>query len=96
MCGDLRACHDGGDLDTYRAPDPYQLAGLRAASATPESTFEVGWKAERLRELDAERTRRDAGAAAYPRLRLTAAELSPYAAPDGYRIALDKMRSEAR
>ena len=94
--GDGGGRHDGGDLDTYRAPDPYDLAGLRVASATPESTFEDGWKAERLRELDAERARRDGGPATNPRPRLTVAELSMYAPPDSYRIALDKMRSEAR
>jgi hypothetical protein len=75
---------------TYAPPDPYQgVATLKAASAAPESTFEDRWKADRLQALDAERARSDAANAAVPRLKvLTAEELAPYAAPNGYDIAL--------
>jgi hypothetical protein len=79
--------------EAFAAPDPYaaDIAKLRAAAATPASTFEAGWKADRLATLDAERA---AGAALKPGkpARLTAAESSTYAPPNGYRIALDAMK----
>lgn len=44
------------------SPDPYakDLAALRAASATPLSTFEAEWKAERTREFERTRATLDA------------------------------------
>lgn len=42
----------------YTPPNPYAIGitALRAAMATPLSTFEDGWKADRLRELAADET----------------------------------------
>jgi len=76
-------------------PDPYAdgLSRLKAASATPFSAFEDEWKADRLRDLTVEHARFAAAIAARPTPRLTVAEESKYAAPDSYKLALDKMRS---
>jgi hypothetical protein len=61
------------------------LAKLRSAA---ESSFAQEWKAQRLRDLEAEAARRPAP----PEPRLTAAELKSYAAPNSYQIAIDAMR----
>jgi hypothetical protein len=69
--------------------DPYRkaLAEMRAAAATDASTFEDGYKADRLRALDAEYARRDAE----PRLTvLDAADLVK--APDAYAAGLKLLR----
>jgi hypothetical protein len=93
----------GPDLSTtdlLAAPDPYAegLKQLRAAAATPESTFEQRWKEDRLAALDAEYQRWNAHVREHPSPRLTDAEeaSSSYAPPDPYKAGLDKMRSEGR
>lgn len=93
----LRTTEDTMSED-YTPPNPYAagLASLRAAEATPESRFAEQYAAERLRALAAERAALDAHIEANPFPRLTAAEAAEYAAPNGYQLALDKMRSEAR
>ncbi len=75
----------------YDAP----LAAMRSASAseprTAEETFEDGWKAQRARELSAQRDRMAANLDAHPpKPRLTAAELKTYAPLDPYAAALKK------
>jgi hypothetical protein len=72
------------------------LKKLRAASSTPERSFEELWKAARLRALEIEHAAIEAQIAANPFPRLTAAELAPYAAPDPYKAGLDKMRAKKR
>ena len=78
----------------YPPPDIYAkgLAALRAASTPPVTTFEQQYKAERLAALEA--TRRGLDAAGPPPC-LTAAEeaaRATYAPPNGYSIAIDKMK----
>ena len=70
----------------YTPPDSYapSLAKLRAANATPESTFAEQYKADRLRELDAEYARVELRAAQQPRPCLTAAELATFSPPNPY------------
>ena len=76
-------------------PNGYKvgLAALRAATATPARDFEDRYKAARLRDLEAEATRR-AGAAEAPAPRMTSAELAPYAAPDSYEAGLKALRAK--
>jgi hypothetical protein len=79
----------------YLPPDPYakDLAALRAAEATPESTFEEEWKKRRLSEFEAEARQRDAHIATHPSPpRLTTAELKTYAPPDPWKADLEKLR----
>jgi hypothetical protein len=87
-------------LESFAPPDAYQkgLEALRAAaSRSTEPNFEDGWKAERARELQAQRDRMTAHVAAHPAPpRLTTAEVNNYAPPDPYKADLDKMRSERR
>ena len=81
--------------DHYAPPDPYEndLKKLRAAATTPLSTFEERYKAERLRELEAEYAERDAlRPAQRPEPRVT--DLSAFVPPDPYRAALDKMKED--
>ena len=76
--------------DYYTPPaDPYQddLAKLRAASRPALSTFEEQYKQERLVDLEVTRMALDDEPTAP---RLTAAELSSYAPPDGYAAALKR------
>jgi hypothetical protein len=90
------------DANDYRPPDPYtrDLAALCAAETTTPSAFEATWKAQRQRELDAERARHAAARAATPRPRLTAAEAAAennkYHAPDSYALALQRAKEERR
>ncbi len=69
----------------YAAPNPYTpgLTALRAAAATPESTFEDRYKAERLAALDAEYARFASSIEADP-LPLRTAEAA-FPTPDPYR-----------
>jgi hypothetical protein len=55
----LRGAEANDDLAKFKPPNPYEkgLAALRAASATPRSTFEERWKEARRRDLEAERRR---------------------------------------
>lgn len=94
----LRISQETDMTEDYAPPDSYgpALAVLRAATATNESTFEARWKAERLRELDAEGARLDARIEATPFPRLTASEAEEFAPPDPYKAGLDKMRREGR
>lgn len=80
------------------APDGYAaaLAKLRAANATPESTFADRYAAERTRALDDEHARHAARLAERPTPRLTAAELSTYAPPNGYAAGLAALKKEKR
>jgi hypothetical protein len=79
-------------------PDGYAqgIAAMRAARATPQSIFEERYKADRLRELEEEYADAERRPAPQPAPRLTAAELAAAEPPNGYQIALDKMRSESR
>lgn len=67
----------------------HDLAALRAATSTPESTFEEKLKADRMRAVTATRAALDAES---PAPRLTTAELSAFTAPDPYRDGLSKLR----
>jgi hypothetical protein len=84
----------------YTAPDPYAapIATLRAAERrTAEERFAEQYKAERTRELDAERAEIDAHIAATPAPRLTTAELAAYVAPDPYAAGIKALQlKEAR
>lgn len=97
--GELRTnVHFQEDIMTDYTPiDPYAagLAKIRAASATPESTFAERYAAERTREFAEMRASSTASPRVQPR-RLTTAEAAQYTPPDPYRPALDKMRSEQR
>jgi hypothetical protein len=83
---------------TYEPPDSYapHLARLRAAAATPESRFAERYKAERLRALELEYAAAALRAAQEPEPRITAAPLAKYAPPNGYKIALDKLKETRR
>lgn len=72
-----------------RAPDPYRigLAALRAA-ASPSSTFERDYKADRLRDLASAPERVAALRTAHEGRERTAT----YAAPDPYREGLDRLK----
>jgi len=82
--------------NNYAPPDPYAagLAQLRAATATPLSTFEDQYKASRLRELAAEYDRAAAHLEVNPSPRLTAAEATEYAAPNPYEAGLKALRAK--
>jgi hypothetical protein len=79
--------------EDYNNPYAADLAKLRAAAATPLSTFEDQFKAARLHDVEKTRAALDAKE---PQPRITAAELAEYAPPDPYKAGLDKMRSEGR
>ena len=93
-----------------RVPDSYgpHLAKLRAASAaSPHNKASAAHEQLARFAADLARTRLAAFDAEYRRIaeartaeehgpRLTAAELADYAAPDPYRIALDKMKEGQR
>jgi len=86
---------------TFRAldctpPNPYThgLTALRAATATPESTFEDRWKAERLAALSTEHRDIAASIAAAPQPRLTAAQVAEFAPPNSYQVALAAMKED--
>jgi hypothetical protein len=77
------------------APDPYQkeLAALRAASATPETTFEDSLKADRMRDLAAEHRRLDAHVDAHRAETLrTAAGRQSYPPPNPYEGGIKQLR----
>jgi hypothetical protein len=78
----------------FAPPDPYAagIAAMSAASATPESTFEERWKAERLEALNAEHARLDALVAAHPSPRLTTAEAESLAPPDPWNAGIKALR----
>lgn len=84
--------NDYAPIDSY-APG---IARLRAATASADLGFAERYAAERRRALEAEHAARSVRAAQQPerkpRPRLTAAELRPFAAPNAYQIALDKMK----
>jgi hypothetical protein len=84
--------------DLPHAPNPYEphLKKLRAASMTPEQAFEARYRAERLAAFEAEYARAAAHREANPIPRLTAAELSPYAAPDGFAEGLKALQAANR
>ena len=88
--------HANAGTDDYAPPNPYEhgLKKLRAASSTPERSFEEHWKAARLRALEIEHAEIEAHIEANPYPRLTTAELEECRAPDPYRAGLDKLRSE--
>lgn len=95
--GDVRGPGHGHTVPTMEASmtiDPYAepLKQMRAAAATPESTFEVRWKAERLAALAAEQQRRDAERHE-PRF-VAAEDLAKYRAPDSYAAALKALREK--
>lgn len=94
----LRNNHPEDSMEDYTPIDSYApgIAKLRAAEATDLSRFAERYASERLRALGAEHTAIDARIAAAPQARLTAAEVAACEAPNGYQIALDKMRSEGR
>jgi hypothetical protein len=75
----------------YTPPDPYapHPAQLSAAQATPLSTFEDRWKAERTAEFEAEWQEADAFRAAQPAPeRMSAEDVKQYSPPDPYAAAL--------
>jgi hypothetical protein len=78
----------------YAPPDPFtrELAVLKAASATPLSTFEDEYKASRREALATESHQRDDHFAAHPSPRLTLAELADYAAPDPYAAGIKALQ----
>jgi hypothetical protein len=84
----LSAAEEFTPEDSYREG----IARLKAANATPLSTFEDQYKAARLRELDAEHPRLAEHVAAEPRPRLTAAEVAKFKAPDPYRDGLSALK----
>jgi hypothetical protein len=93
VLGELRTAVDStGDAAAEQAANGYEqpLREMRAAmlASDPLKAFEDEWKQRRLRELEAEYRAPDP----HPLPRLTAAELDDYRAPDGYAIALDKLR----
>ena len=78
-------------------PDPYAepLQTLRAAAATPLSTFESQWKASRLRDLEAEAAAVVAEVAAVPRMTAAEeAELASYAPPSPYAAGIKALRAK--
>lgn len=79
------------DTSAYTPPNPYAagLAALRAAAATPETTFEDRYKAERLAALAAEHREN-------PVVYRAARDLASYAAPDPYAAGLKAMREQRR
>jgi hypothetical protein len=88
-------------LQAYAPPDPYakDIAAMRAAEATPESTFEEKWKADRLRDLAGEDDRlatlRAARGIPEPRLAvLSAADLAAYATPDPYAAGIKALQAK--
>jgi len=79
----------------FAPPDAYepQLKQLRAACATPDSTFEEKWKADRLRELNAEHARLEASSATHRAAMSRAAEgRTTYPIPNSYEADLQKLR----
>jgi hypothetical protein len=84
--------------DDFTPLDPYaaSLATLKAAAATPLSTFEDEYKASRLRELAVTRAALDAHFAAATGLRLTAAELAEIPdPPDPYAAGIKALQLKA-
>jgi hypothetical protein len=91
--GELRTAEENTDDEPrYPPPTPYDFTQLRAAAAPP-STFEADYKAARLRDLEAMRTKLDAE---HPRTLRTAEELAPYRAPDGYTEAIRALKDRER
>jgi hypothetical protein len=85
--------HDAKNGESnYPPPDIYSPA-LRAATADDEP-FEVRWKRDRLREVEA--TRAALAATERPTYLATAEDLKTYAAPDIYAEPLRKMREERK
>jgi hypothetical protein len=62
LCDKCKALRLGENNGSYPSPDIYGsgLAKLRAAAATPVSTFEDQYRASRLRDLEATRATLDA------------------------------------
>jgi len=98
--GELRALvqpqHDQVVAGAYAPPDPYakDLAALRSAEATPESTFEEEWKKRRLAGFEAEARQRDAHVAAHPLPRMRASELADYEPPDPYAAGIKALQAK--
>jgi len=83
--------------DIPAAPNPYEhgLKTLRAATATPLSTFEDRWKADRLREVTATRTALDAEVASVPRMTAAEkAELAAFTPPNPYEAGIKALRAK--
>ena len=83
-------------MDNYALPDPYAagIAQLKAASATPLSTFEDEYKASRLAALAASSRRLENHFAATPSPRLTAADLADYRALNSYAAGIKALQAK--
>ena len=77
-------------------PNPYEhdLKKLRAANATPESTFEEDWKAERLHALAAEYRAADLRTAERSTPCLMEAEAASFAPPNPYAAHIKGLQSK--
>lgn len=98
-CDKCKAHFAAQERTMYAPPDPYAgISALRAATATPEQTFEERWKADRLRALTAEHTRLEALIAASPRMTAAGeADRAKYTPPDPYAAGIKALREkEAR
>jgi hypothetical protein len=90
---------DAADVEPDYAPvDPYgpHFAKLRAAAATPLSTFEDEYKATRMRDLAATRRALDAEE---PPPRMTAAEkaeLAAFTPPNAYETGIKALQEKRR